>query len=328
MKLRTRKPTGAVAWPILVVEGAEKVGKTYAAFQLSASEQVGRTFVFDMGEGSGDEYASLGPYELVEHNGTFTDFAAQLELACQVQDDAGPTVVVIDSASMVWQLLKDWGETRARRTKKNAAALRKDPDAEISIPMNIWTDIADRWGHMIHTLRTNSVIGILICRGREVAKVGPDGQPVSGETDYKIDAHKSTLFAATAQVRVEAPGKTRLMSARSLHATIPTAGMPLPAEMPLEHVIFDVLGAGGTFAVSSAIEPEPNEPEMNVAGAKTRLLNILTRGRTDNPKQHAVQIWAAVAGHLEGGDTPVPADVWEQVAKAAADLITNQETDQ
>src|SRR5699024_10280841 len=120
----------------------------------------GRTFVFDMGEGSGDEYATLGPYELVEHDGTWTDFIAQLELAATTTDTAGPTVIVIDSASMVWQLLKDWGEARARRGKKARAALRRDPDAEIAIPMNIWTDIADRWGNMIHILRRNPVISI------------------------------------------------------------------------------------------------------------------------------------------------------------------------
>src|SRR5690606_13461595 len=80
MTLRTRKPTGQVAYPTIVIEGAEKVGKTYAALALSSSEKVGRTFVFDMGEGSADEYAALGPYEVVDHEGTFTDLLAQIKL--------------------------------------------------------------------------------------------------------------------------------------------------------------------------------------------------------------------------------------------------------
>ena len=43
MTLRTRKPTGAVPWPCVLLEGEEKAGKTWALAELSGSERVGQT---------------------------------------------------------------------------------------------------------------------------------------------------------------------------------------------------------------------------------------------------------------------------------------------
>jgi len=259
--LRTRQPTGRVAYPLILVEGAEKVGKSYTSFALSASEKVGRTFVFDLGEGTADEYARLGPYEVVDHDGTFTDLLGQMREATAVpMDDGHPNVIVLDSATVLWESIKDWAGARARNGNKAKKLLRQDPDAEVSIPMNIWTDAADRWGQVMHLLRYWDGIGVLICRGKEVAKVGSDGQPVMGQTDYKIEAHKATQANVTAHIRCMSPGAAVLVDARSLDVSIPSGGLRLPAENPLEHVVFDILGAGGAFQTSSAVEPQPHDP--------------------------------------------------------------------
>jgi hypothetical protein len=260
MALRARQPTGAVAWPLILVEGGEKAGKSCTAFELSSSEKVGRTFVLDMGEGSADEYKSLGRYEVLDHNGTFVDFLGQVKEATAVpMVDGKPNVIVIDSSTVLWESIKDWADGRARRGAKARKLLASDPDADVSIPMNIWTDAAERWGQVIHALRYWDGIGILIARGKEVAKVGKDGQPVTGQTDYKIEAHKSLGFQVSAHVRCEGMHRTRLVSVRSLHATVPPQGLMLPESMPLEHLVFDVLGAGGSFAVSTAVAPTAEE---------------------------------------------------------------------
>lgn len=280
MALRARKPTGNVAWPLILVEGAEKVGKSVTSFELSASEKVGRTFVLDMGEGSADEYASLGPYEVLDHNGTFSDFLDQLKAAtAEPAEDGKPNVIVIDSSTVLWESIKDWADARARRGKKARQILASDPDADVSIPMNIWTDAAERWGQVIHALRYWPGIGILIARGKEVAKVGKDGQPVMGQTDYKIEAHKSLGFQVTAHVRCEAPKRTRLVSVRSLHVEVPNGGLVLPEAMPLEHLVFDVLGAGGSFATSTAVAPAI-DPLVSVEDAE-RLAAIVNIGGKD-----------------------------------------------
>ena len=258
--LRTRKPTGAVAWPLLLVEGAEKTGKSYASFALSASPKVGRTFVFDFGEGTADEYAALGPYEVIDHDGTFADFIAQLKAATEIpQVDGKPNVIVIDSATVLWESIKDWADGRARKSKKAQTALRNDPDADISIPMNLWTDAGERWGQMTNALRYWPGIGVLIARGKEVAKVDGNGTPVTGQTEYKVEAHKSIGYAVSARVRCEAPKRAVLTEARSLHADIPPRGLLLPEANPLEHVVFDILGAGSEFAVSSAVLPQATD---------------------------------------------------------------------
>ena len=292
MPLRTRRPTGQVAYPTIVVEGAEKVGKTYAALSLSTSEHVGRTFVFDLGEGSADEYAALGPYEVVDHEGTFTDLLAQVKLATdEPQVDGKPNVIVIDSATVVWESIKDWADARARKGKKARQILADDPDADVPIPMNIWTDAADRWGQLMHTLRYWDGIAILICRGKEVAKVGKDGQPVTGQTDYKIEAHKSTVFNASAHVRIDGPHRARLMAVRSLTVEVPSNGLVLPESAPLEHVVFEVLGAGGGFATSTAVAPSRGR---SVVDAKKGLVEMFTKAGMARPAaiEAAGAVWA------------------------------------
>lgn len=298
---------------MILVEGAEKVGKTYTALSLSSSPRIGRTFAFDLGEGTADEYAALGPYEVVDHDGTFVGFMEQLRLACaEPTVDDKPNVIVIDSVTVLWETIKAWADERARRGKKAKTLLREDPDAEISIPMNIWTDAADRWGQMIHALRYAPVVSVLIARGKEVAMVGRDGQPVDGKTDYKIEAHKSTASQATALVRVDGPGKARLMGVRSLSVQVPRSGLDLPEHDALHHLVFDVMGAGGDFGPSSA--PQMTATERTHAWAKHALVDLC-----GGDKEMAANVWGAAkpAG-------PVLTDLeWGTLLDTAADWMAD-----
>lgn len=314
-QLRARKPTGQVAWPMILVEGAEKVGKTYTGLSLSASPNVGRTFVFDLGEGTADEYAALGPYEVVDHDGTFTGFMEQLRLAAAVpMTDGKPNVIVVDSVTVLWETIKAWADARARRGTKARKALAQDPDADVSIPMNIWTDAADRWGQMIHVLRYAPVVSVLIARGKEVALVDSGGQPVQGKSDYKIEAHKSLPAQVTALVRVEAPGKVRLTGVRSLAVQVPSRGLPLPDPNPLDHLVFDVMGAGRVFATSSA--PEMQAEDRTHAWAKRTLLELVQGDRdaakaaweSATPAGEMVTDaeWEALLAAVDGHADPLP----------------------
>ena len=55
MTLTTRKPTGLPAWPILLIAGVPKAGKSYACAAASASPLVGRTLWVPVGEDDPDE---------------------------------------------------------------------------------------------------------------------------------------------------------------------------------------------------------------------------------------------------------------------------------
>lgn len=314
--LRTRKPTGQVAYPLILVEGEEKAGKSFAAYSLSASPKVGRTFVFDLGEGTADEYADLGPYEVVEHNGTFSDLLDQLRAACaEPMVDGRPNVVILDDATALWELIKDWTGERARRSKKGQETLRRDPDAEVDVPMNLWNDAKDRWYAVLNLLRAWPGIAVLIARGKEVAKV-VDGKPVVGQTDYSVQTEKSTAFACSAWVRMTRPHTATLVAARSLRLDVPAKGIRLPDTNPLEHLVFDVLGAGG-FAESTRVVPTVG---IDRATAKTRLLAVLRDGLDDDQaKATAARLW------VEAGDpSEVTEEQWAALDAAAQAALLQQ----
>lgn len=288
--LRTRPPTGEMAWPLVLVEGAEKTGKSFAALSLSADERVGRTFVIDLGEGTADEYAELGPYEVIEHNGSYVDILDQIKAACAVPiEDGKPNVVVFDSVTPLWDVLKDWVDGRARNTRAGKRKLAEDPDAEIDISMNLWNDAKDRWYRIINLLRRSDVVGVLIARAKEVAKV-QGGQPVAGQTDYKVEAEKGTAYAVTAQVRMSHPHTATLVAVRKLGLELPPRGLELPGGNPVGHLVFDVLGCGagtGPARITHGVVG------VSVLDAKNQLVDFLRNASDPDPIDSAKRVWAS-----------------------------------
>lgn len=137
MTLTVRKPTGEVPFPLVLIEGPEKSGKTYAAAQFTASGKIGQAYWLDLGEDAADEYAVIpgADYLVIVHDGTWRDIVHQVEevakLAKAAHAAGGPPVVlVIDSMTNEWTFLKDWADQRARNTPANRAKLAKDPDAQ------------------------------------------------------------------------------------------------------------------------------------------------------------------------------------------------------
>lgn len=323
--LRARKPTGNVAWPLVLVEGPEKSGKSYVSFSLSASEKVGRTFVFDFGEGAADEYAALGRYEVVDHDGTYTDFIGQLAAAmAEPSDPDRPNVIVIDSGTILWELLKNWASARARRSKTNKALLAQDPDAEINVSSTYWNDANDRWGRMVHMFRTWNGIGVIICRAKEVSKMGRDGNPVAGQTEYRVEGQKMLPYNVSAQIRCHGPRRASLVAVRSLAVEVPPAGMDLPEQAPLERVVFDILGAGAPFGLSSAVEGQIGRP---VAAAKNELVDVFVRAGFDpeNARTLASEAWLASACCDLTASDDVSDAQWAELMAAATVTIGEQE---
>ena len=172
--LVTRRPTGKVPWPFILLEGEEKAGKSYVAALFTSSEKVGRALWLDLGEGAGDEYGPLGDYEVIEHDGSFNSIhqavlAAKAEAAAALEAGEPPMVLVIDSMTAVWDLLKSWGHGRAMRRKTNRDRLAADPTAEIVITMDIWNEAPARYRTLMPALLTFPGIVIGTARGKEVA---------------------------------------------------------------------------------------------------------------------------------------------------------------
>lgn len=322
-ELKTRKPTGRVAWPLILVEGEDKAGKTFASLQLSASPRVGQTFVLDTGDGTVDEYARLGPYLVLEHDGTWTSMIEQVKAAAAVPSDPErPNVIVVDSGTHEWDLLKDWASARARRSKKNRELLAKDPDAEVDVTSNYWNDAKDRWADLLLALKLFPGIAIITATGREVSKF-ENGVPVANQTMWSIEAEKTTTSWVSAWVRMKRPHQATLIAVRSLDIEVPAEGIRLPEEGVLDHLVFDILGAGG-FAASSAVQTQLG---TSIPRAKAQVLAAVkgTGLSDDEAKAEAARLWsvyglpsgqgevadsalAYLLNDIKDGSTPPPAD--------------------
>ncbi|MET0492898.1 MAG: AAA family ATPase [Actinoplanes sp.] len=271
--LRTRQPTGRVPWPLILVEGGEKAGKSWACAELSASPRVGPTYWLDLGEGSGDEYGAVpgARYVIIDHDGSWSDILGQAEAVrdeARRAADAGepPVVLVIDTGTAVWDMLKAWVDQRARRYDFNKKALAKDPDAELVIPMNLWNDANGRWRKLMTLLMTFPGIAVVTARGKEVAALDGNGRPIKNTKEYKVEGQKNMAFDCTAWVRYSRDGHPMIVGARSVHAGV-RPGVDEPARfkgLTLDWLIFDHLKCDPTTAhVRDLVEGKPERtPEQ------------------------------------------------------------------
>lgn len=266
MTLNTRQPTGIVPWPLILIEGGEKCGKSFSCALLSASSKVGRTLWLDWGEGAADEYGAIpgARYEVIEHDGTWQSMIGQVAAAkeeAQRAKDAGelPVVLVVDSITCEWESLKDWASDRAKTTSANRAKLQKDPNAEVQVTMNLWNDAASRHRKLMTILMTFPGIVIMTARGGEVAAV-EGGRPVEGKKSYRVEGHKSLAYDASCWVRLARDSKPIVVGARSVHAGVRPGIDPVQAlgsDWSLEWLIFDVLKCNpATAQVRDLAEPE------------------------------------------------------------------------
>lgn len=250
MALKTRQPTGKIPPPVVLVEGDEGAGKSWSAAELSASAKVGRTLWLQVGtEVTADEYGQIPGvrYEIIEHDGSWRDIFGAVTDAKIEADKARkrgekPMVLVIDQMGSIWDLLSEWAYNRAKGSRANAKKLAEDPNAEIDITSNYWNDATARWRKLMTAVLTFPGIVILLSRGRETALIGPDGKPVSGKKDYRVEGQKGLAFDVPAWVRMTRDGNPVLIKLRSVHNPVQVGqrARPLPG-FTLEKFIFDTL---------------------------------------------------------------------------------------
>lgn len=307
MALKTRKPSGRVAPPLILLEGGEKVGKSYTTALLSASDKVGRTYWIEFGEVTADEYGAVpgARYEIVEHDGSFRSLyqaVADVREEAQKAKDAGdkPVVLVIDQMGAIWDLLKDWAYNRARGSRSNRAKLAADPNAEINISTNYWNDANDRHQKIMKLLRTFPGIVVMLARGKETALMGKDGQPVEGKKEYKVEGQKGLAFDTAHWIRLVRGEGAYLIGVRRAVNGIKAAEEPpqrLRANWSLEWFVFEFLGFD--LANSDApelVEPKPERTPEQIADEA--MLPSTTTARV-------AELWAE-AKDLDYGSVVVP----------------------
>lgn len=264
-ELRTRKPSGAVPWPLVLVEGSEKSGKSYMAAQFTASSRVGRCLWLDWGEGSGDEYAAIkgASYDLIEHDGTWASIKEQVLAAREVAQkalDAGekPVVLIIDSMTAEWDDLKDWVDGKARRREKNRKLLERDPEAEITISTDLWNLATSRHKELMRLLMRFPGIVVVTARGADQVAM-ENGQPTTKRT-WKVEGQKNLAYDASVWVRLSRTEHPLIVGARSVHAGI-VPGEDKPKRIPdltLEQLVFDILKCDPKTAHVRELESVPD----------------------------------------------------------------------
>jgi hypothetical protein len=279
---------------MILIEGPEKSGKTWMAMALSASDKVGRTVLVEMGqEGVADQYGTIpgADYEIAEHNGTFDGLVQVIKDATEdakaaVAAGEKPMVLVIDTATEEWDLLKEIAENRAKRSDFNQKKLRNDPNAEITVDMTSWNHATDlHYEHFIEPLKAFPGIVILTARGKEVAAMDGNGRPIANTKTYKVEGQKSLAYDVSAWVQLSRTAPPTVVGMRSVvHGIRPGKDDPVrDADLSLEKLIFQLMGCDPETATPANI---PSKSALQAA--KNELWAAAQQMKYDMPKLAAV----------------------------------------
>jgi hypothetical protein len=277
-ELRTRKPTGKPPWPMIVVAGGEKTGKSWAGAEFSASDLIDRTFWVEIGEGAADQYGALpgARYEIVEHDGTYQGIGSALWAATkQPRGESGkPHAIVVDGVTALWEMLSDEAQGIANARARRQAERRRQPmpEGDRTIGPDLWNAAKARWKRIINLLRRYDGPVILLTRLEQVAVMGKDGAPTTDKT-WSVKAEKNLPFEADAIVRLTAPRTAELTGVRSIVLQLqPGEAMPLPG-FTIDKLLRD-LGLAEPQATLprayTAPKPDWMEAERDAEGAYER----------------------------------------------------------
>lgn len=251
-----RRPTGKPSWPILLLAGREKAGKSYQAALASTSDLIDRTFWVGFGEKDPDEYGAIpgARFEIAEHDGTLADLRDTLRYLLSIPKGELPNLLVIDSATRVWTTLRDKATFIAQQRGK------KDRDGEFIITMDIWNKVNTEWVEILNLIRRWNGPVILTARLDTVAVI-ENGKPTSQKAE-KVQGQKSMAYDVDAIVEMPERGKAELVGARSVIYKIPSR-VDLP-DFTVD-ALWRKLGlANAEIAQASYTEP----PEQTAAAAE------------------------------------------------------------
>lgn len=303
-EIKSRKPTGRVPWPLILVEGGEKAGKSWACAELSASDKVGQTYWLDLAEGAADEYGAIPGtrYEVLVHDGTWRSIMEQVEAVREEAERVAkrgepPVVLVIDSMTAEWELLKDWAASRAKdRLRRRKKAVPEDE--ELTITTDLWNDATARHRRLMTVLMTFPGIVAVTARGKEVAAMDSAGRPIPNSREYKVEGQKTLAFDATVWLRVSRDHPPTVVGCRSVHARI-RHGVDDARTVPgltLEKLIFDVLKCDPAEAhTRDLVNPQGEEPPFIAAEQMEELMKLLARAELNSRELAIPYINEAIA---------------------------------
>lgn len=214
MSLQTRKPTGKPSWPMLLLAGAEKAGKSYSAAVATSSDLIGRTWWVTIGEDQPDEYGQLGDFDIVEHDGSYRGILAALRaIAHQPKPAQGVPLLVVDSMTRLWDLIKENAQNVANDRAARKSRGNQDGDAQITT--DLWNAAAAQWAHVMDAIRSFDGPVLLTARLDVVAVMDERGQPTK-DKQSKVQAHKSLPYDVGGVIEMPTRGETWISGVRSV----------------------------------------------------------------------------------------------------------------
>lgn len=290
MTLNTRKPTGKPSWPILLLAGREKAGKSWAAISASASPLVGRTFYIGIGEDDPDEYALIpgADFDIVVHDGTYPGILTAIREAVAEPAGETPTLIVVDSMTRLWNLIGDNMQAIANKRAKG----RRNPNGDFTISTDLWNVAAGQWQDVMDALREHQGPVIVTARLDPVA-VMENGQPTT-QKEWKVQGHKSLPFDASAIIEMRERGQFLLTGVKSARVQL-DAPRPIP-KFTVE-ALWDQLGlADGTGERTHATVhadhagPEPATAQDKINAAVAAIGQAADAEKLDAIEAHAKRL--------------------------------------
>lgn len=310
MVLVTREPTGLPAWPMILLAGVPKAGKSYLAAEASASDLVGATYWISFGEDDPDEYGQIGRFHIAQHEGTYRDLLRVIDDINAVPDTGGkPTLIVLDSASAVWTLLKDevqeeaWRRLqRKQQTQRNGAV--KDVD-EVKPTMDLWNLAAQRWRHIMDALREHRGPVILTSRLDEVSVI--QGDKPTGAKEWSVQAHKTLPFDVSAIVELRGYRQHLVGGVRSLRWQAPPDQLVPVKDFTVDALwrligLADATDRTHTAAADAGVSLDADRrPDVDLADIKRRIAAHCPEGAD-------IKVWAPALFADRQLDPTNPAD--------------------
>lgn len=298
----TRQPTGLPAWPIGLLAGVEKSGKSWKAAQASASAMVHRTFWIGVGEDDPDEYGILpgARFEIVQHDGTYRGILNAILGASQQEPgpDGQPNLIVLDSITRLWALLVDSIQETAnqRWARREQNRGRELPEDGIRPSMDLWNVAKDRWAHVIDALRAHSGPSLITAR-LELVTVMENGEPTRDKW-WKVGGEKNlpNEVGFIVQMRACYPEHDdHLTGVRSARYTHPVDANGKPVAAPLDddwtvEWLWTQLGLAGDTGVRQHAHTVVTDDDQTRVRLLTQIVEAAQRAGVD--RQQIANDWA------------------------------------
>ena len=211
MTLSTRKPTGKPDWPILLIAGGEKTGKSWSCAVASSSPKIGRTLWLSIGETDPDAYGAIpgADFEIIEHDGSFKGILTALaDAATEAAEHKNEytTLLVVDSMTRLWDLITE--------SLHGLSEKRTKPGREAIVTMDLWNKGKGWWAQAVRAITAFPGPALLTAR-LEAVTVMEGGKPTSLKAD-KIKTEKSLPYDVDGVIQMPVRGHVFIEGVRSV----------------------------------------------------------------------------------------------------------------